>query len=134
MSGVAPVSAAVVLCGLGTSAPLGPVAGAMVTRLDDAHAQFWPAWRSDAAAANISRANGDYDASWSEFSDSMPLVSARAQSLLAANTARYTQLAALAAAPLGGSEAAVVGADRCVRFTLELVAHGVALVELPGLV
>ena len=134
-SGVPAAVASVALCGLGAAVPAGPVAGATATRVDDAHAQFWPAWRADAAAANISRAGGDYQAGWSEWSDNMPLSSARATGLLAANTARYRLLAALRPEPLGAgggaNTGAVVGADRCVRFALELPPHGVALVELP---
>ena len=111
---------------------------AFATRvLDDAHAQFWPAWRADAAAANISRAAGDYQDGWSEYSDNPPIASTRARALLAANTARYRQLAALAPEPLGAgggaNTGAVVGADRCVRFAIKLPPHGVALVELPAL-
>jgi hypothetical protein len=137
VSGVPSAVASVALCGLSAAVPAGPVAGATATRVDDAHAQFWPAWRADAAAANISRAGGDYEDGWSEFSDNMPLASARAIALLAANTARYRLLAALAPEPLGAgggaNTGAVVGADRCVRFAIELPPHGVALVELPAL-
>ena len=43
------------------------------------------------------------------------------------------QNSALVTAPLGGGGASV-GADACVRFTVLLPAHGVALVELPNLV
>lgn len=135
--GVPAAVASVTLCGLSAAAPAGPVAGATATRVDDAHAQFWPAWRADAAAANISRAGGDYQDGWSELSDNMPLASARAYALLAANTARYRLLAELAPEPLGAgggaNRGAVVG-DGCVRFAIELPPHGVALVELPALV
>lgn len=137
VTGVASAVASVSLCGLGASVPSGPVDGAVAWRVDDEHAQFWPAWRADAASANISRAGGDYNSGWSEFSDNMPLASARAIGLLAANTARYRELATLKAEPLGtgggGNTGAVVGADGCVRFDIVLPPHGVALVELPSL-
>ena len=133
-SGVADAVAAVTICGLGASAPTGPVAGARLTRLDNGHGTFWAAWRADAAAANISRAGGDYQDGWSEFSDDLALSSPRAHALLSANIVRYQALALLAPAAAAGAEVPVVGADRCVRMNVTLPAHGVALAEfsVPG--
>ena len=90
--------------------------------------------RADAAAANISRAGGDYQDGWSEFSDDLALSSPRAHALLSANIVRYQALALLAPAAAAGAEVPVVGADRCVRMNVTLPAHGVALAEfsVPG--
>ena len=128
---VPPAAAAVALCGLPTSAPRGPVAGATEERVDDAHANAWPAWRAAAAAANLSYAEGDYLAGWSAWSDSPPVASPRARAAMAAALPRMQRDAALVTATLSGG--ASVGPDACVRFTIALPAHGVALVELPGL-
>jgi len=130
-TGAPAATAALALCGLGAAAPRGPVAGATVTRLDADHGMFWPAWRADAARANLSAAAGDYRAGWSEWSDDLNLASPRARGLLAVGLARYRAAAALAAEPLAG---AAVGADGCARADVALPPHGVALVELPGVV
>ena len=102
--------------------------GARATRLDGAHGTWWAAWRADALAANLSRAAGDYTAGWSEWSDNVAVESARARGVLAAGLPKYRALGSLAAE---GLEAAV-DAGGCATFELLLPAHGVALVELPG--
>jgi len=131
VSGVSPMTASVVLCGINSNVPLGPVSGSTVTRLDDEHAQFWPAWREDVIKANISRAGGDYNSGWSEYSDNVPLASERAIKLLSDNSPRYMQMAVLNKESFNE---VVVGADKCLRFVIDLVPHGVALVEVPGVV
>ena len=131
VSEVSTMTASVVLCGINSNVPLGPVSGSTVTRIDDEHAQFWPAWREDVIKANISRAGGDYNSGWSEFSDQMPLASERAIKLLSDNSPRYMQLAELNKESFGE---VVVGADYCLRFMIDLVPHGVALVEVSGVV
>jgi hypothetical protein len=130
-SAVPEATASLALCGLGAAAPRGAVKGAAITRLDAAHGMFWPAWRADAARANLTAAAGDYGAGWSEWSDDLDLASPRARGVLAAGLAGYRAAAALAAEPLAG---AAVGADGCARVDVAVPPHGVALVELPGLV
>lgn len=134
-SGVASVTADVTVCGA-HSGP-GPVAGGVLTRVDDGNANFWPAWRADAAAANVSRANGDYNAGWSEYSDAMPLsAGSHGLKVFNSNIPRYQAAAVMQTVGLGAagsnSTAATVGADGCVRVSVVLPPHGVALVELPG--
>jgi hypothetical protein len=130
-SGVPPVAVAARLCGLpGAVSRAGPIAGAVVTPLDGAHGTWWRAWREDAAAANLSAAAGDYTQGWSEFSDNIAVASARARTLLAQKLPAYRQLAALAAQPLSAS----ADGNGCASFQVALPAHGVALVELPGVV
>jgi len=130
-SAVPAATATLALCGLGAAVPRGAVKGAVITRLDADNSMFWPLWRADAARANLSAAAGDYGAGWSEWSDDLDLGSPRARGVLAAGLARYQAAAALAAGPLAG---AAVGADGCARVDVQLPPHGVALVELPGLV
>jgi len=131
-SAVAPVVAAVALCGLPASVPRGLVVGATEQRVDDSHANAWPLWRDAATAANLSHANGDYTEGWSAYSDSPPLASAHARATFAAVLPRMQRDAALAIVPLSGGGASV-GDDDCVRFSIVMPAHGVALVELPRL-
>jgi hypothetical protein len=131
VSDVLPVNTSLVLCGVKSDVHSGPISGSTMTRIDDNHAQFWPAWREDVLKANISREGGDYNDGWSEYSDNMPLASERAINLLANNSQRYEQLALLQKEQFDG---VVVGDDKCLRFMIDIVAHGVILVEVPGVV
>jgi hypothetical protein len=129
---IAPLTAFVSICGISTSVPSGPIDTATVTRIDDKNANFWPTWRQDALAANISRANGDYNSGWSEYSDNMPLASTRAINLLAENTLRYKSLALLVEEKLTG--VSISSNSHCLSFEIDMVPHSVALVEVNGVV
>jgi hypothetical protein len=121
---VVPISAELSLCG--ASAPPGPLTAATVTRVSDEVANFWPLWRSDAMASGLSHANGDYSPGWSADSDAPPLQSEKAKAVFSDGLARYRAAAAMQATPI----AAAVGTDGCVRLTLDMPPHSVALVEL----
>jgi hypothetical protein len=120
-AGAPGVAAAVAVCGFAPGA--GGSVPANVTRVDDAHANFWPTWWADRAANNIT----DINAGWSAYSDSISLGDAANRSWWEGRAPAYQALAALAAEPVDGG--VVVGSDGCARFTVTLPPHGVALVE-----
>jgi hypothetical protein len=124
---IAPQTLQVTLCGAPPGA-VGKAPSASATRVGQLSANAWPAWATAASAANLSFAAGDYNEGWSALSDTPPLRSARALGALAAALPEMQAAARLLPGPLPGG--ASVGADACLRFTLELPPHEVALVEI----
>jgi hypothetical protein len=95
--GLPPAAFAVTLCDLCPGAPT-PSQTGNLTQVDDAHAQFWPRWMADARAHNLTEA--DFDEGWSMFSDNVPVASAQARALFAANLPTYRELAQLVSSPV----------------------------------
>ncbi len=104
------------------------VTNATSMRVGAGSANAWPTWAAAAAAANLSFSGGDYRSGWSAWSDSPPLASARALSVLKGAMPALQAAAALVSEPLAGG--AAVGTDACLRFQVTLQPHEVALVEL----
>lgn len=135
-SGIASQNASVTICGLPSSVAPGPIGGQNATmwRVGDSNANFWLQWRADAAAANISRENGDYQDGDSEWDERIPLASQNATDVFGAQLPLYQALAKLVPMAVGSaasaSSTAVVADDGCVMVSAVMPPHSVALMEL----
>ncbi len=124
------------VCGLpvvqsnGTS----PFGAGAVSMVGDDMGVWWQDWWADARRGNLSVASGDYIPGLSPWADEPPLASTRAKQIWTAGLSAYRAKAALRRQVLQNSQCRMDGGARaaggCVRCTLEMATHSVALVEL----
>jgi len=116
-------AAVVTVCGLT------PGAGTLVgtaTPVDETHANFWPAWQADAAAAGID----SYQSGWSPQCEQVALTNATQAAYFASRVPAYRALAALTPYPL----VATLSPAGCATFSLAMVGHAVVLATFDGAV
>lgn len=123
--GMQPIATNLLLCGLTahTQSTAPTTFRGTVSFAGTTNGNFWPEWWRDQLAANLSQANGDYT-SWSVYSDSPPLASAKARGVFEAGLKRYQLAATLKSRGIN-----VVVNDTCAHVQLDMPVHEVALVE-----
>jgi len=116
-------TAALRVCGLPPPAQPPLAVPGTAWRVDDSHAQFWPAWQADVAKYNIT----SFQPGWSASGEAIVLTNATERQIFDEQLLRYQQLARLVAEPA----AAAIDADGCLVFDAELSGHAVLLGEWP---